>query len=68
MRPDEKRPIQKLSKTDKKAAKDVGEDAKTPWSYPVDIQLDSAAPYMWIRRLLGRVDGVRVYTGPLAKL
>jgi hypothetical protein len=46
-------------------------DEKIPGSsyyYPVDIRLDSAAPFMWIRRLLGQVDGVRVYTGPLVKV
>jgi len=58
----------KLSKPDKRFSKSVQDDPKAPYSYPVDIRLDSAAPHMWIRRLFGRVDGVRVYTGPLAKL
>jgi len=40
----------------------------TSYSYPIDIRLDSVSRLMVFRRLLGLVDGVRVYTGPLAKL
>jgi hypothetical protein len=46
-------------------------DEKVPGSsyyYPVDIHVDRAASFMWIRRLLGQVNGVRVYTGPLVKV
>jgi hypothetical protein len=40
----------------------------TSYSYPVDIRLDSVSRLMVFKRLLGLVDSVRVYTGPLAKL
>jgi hypothetical protein len=60
--------IAKPPSRDKKAMEPYEEEPKSPCFYPVDIRLDSAARYMWIRRLLGLVDGVRVYTGPLAKL
>lgn len=60
--------ISKPSSPDEKLAEPDEEEPKSPCFYPVDIRLDSAARYMWIRRLLGLVDGVRVYTGPLAKL
>ena len=60
--------ISKPSSPDERLRKTEEEEPKSPSFYPVDIRLDSAARYMWIRRLLGLVDGVRVYTGPLAKL
>jgi hypothetical protein len=60
--------ISKPSSLDEKLRETDEEQPKSPSFYPVDIRLDSAARYMWIRRLLGLVDGVRVYTGPLAKL
>lgn len=60
--------ISKPSSPDEKLVDPDEEEPKSPCFYPVDIRLDSAARYMWIRRLLGLVDGVRVYTGPLAKL
>ena len=68
-KPDEKLSEQKarLSKPEKRTRPDE-ENSRPTCFYPVDIRLDSAARYMWIRRLLGMVDGVRVYTGPLAKL
>jgi hypothetical protein len=38
------------------------------YSYPVDIRLDSVSRLMIFKRLLGIVDDVRVYTGPLTKV
>jgi len=60
--------ISKPSSPDEKRMEPDEDEPRSPCFYPVDIRLDSAARYMWIRRLLGLVDGVRVYTGPLAKL
>ena len=60
--------ISKPSTQDEKFVEPDEDEPRSPCFYPVDIRLDSAARYMWIRRLLGLVDGVRVYTGPLAKL
>jgi len=37
------------------------------YSYPVDIRLDSVSRLMMLKRLVGIVDDVRVYTGPLTK-
>ena len=39
-----------------------------PYSYPVDIRLDSVSRLMMLKRLLGIVGAVRVYTGPLTKV
>jgi hypothetical protein len=35
--------------------------------YPVDIRIDSVSPWMVFKRVLGIVEFVRVYTGPLVE-
>jgi hypothetical protein len=37
------------------------------YSYPVDIRIDSVSPWMVFKRVLGIVEFVRVYTGPLVE-
>jgi hypothetical protein len=44
------------------------EHPERSYSYPVDIRLDSVSRLMVFKRLLGLVDDVRVYTGPLTKV
>ena len=38
------------------------------YSYPVDIRVDSVSRWMVFKRLLGTVNDVKVYTGPLVDL